>query len=459
MKLMLRLGLTAVFFGVAQWVGAQEKPTLHHFDLDECIQYALEHNENIKNTNLSMVSAKARVGETLADGLPQIDGAIDLSHNFEIPSTILPAEALDPNTTEEGSVAVQFSTAYVGDANISLRQMIFDGSYFVGLQAAKTYQELSRKDHIKSQIDVIEAVKKAYYSVLVTNEQMDLVRKNYARTDSLLNETRLMYENGFAEKIDVSRIKVEFNNLTVEKDNIEQTMAISYILLKFQMGMPTGEELLLKDNIENVEFEVLKEEIGTGFRMEDRIEYAQLQTNKALVELDIKNNNVQYLPKLDLYGSLGANTGTEEASELFDVGNNWFSYGIVGVNMSVPIFDGFRKGKRIQQKKIERDQIDNQFDLLENQINVEIEESKANYKKSVENMSAQKENMTLAEEIYTVTKIKYQEGIGSNLEVIEADTSYKQAQTNYYGALYDALVAKIELEKAYGKLLGNNYIK
>lgn len=440
---------------IAQEEGAQG------FSLQECIEYAINHNQQVMNANLDREIADAKVRETVADGLPQINGNLDLGYNYKVPTTQLPAILIpeqfrDPSIPPDGFVPVNFSTKYTGSASVNLEQMIFNGSYFVGLRAAKTYTELARKDHIKTKIDVIEAVSKAYYTVLVNKERVELINKNYNRLDSLLSDTKVMYENGFAEKIDVSRIQVQFNNLQVEKQNIERVIELSIALLKFQMGMPQTEEVVLAEGIEDIDFQSVESSLGEGFQYSDRIEYSQMQTNKDLVELDIKNTKVQYLPRIDLYGALGATAGTQSSSELLSFNKDpWFGQGIVGVRMSVPIFDGFRKSNMIQQKRIQARQIDNSFEQLKNSIDLDIKQSAISYEKAFDNMVAQSENMKLAEEVYNVTKIKYQEGVGANIEVINADADYKEAQTNYYNALYDALVAKVELEKAYGELLKN----
>ncbi|MEQ8423766.1 MAG: TolC family protein, partial [Cyclobacteriaceae bacterium] len=252
--------------------------------------------------------------------------------------------------------------------------------------------------------------------------------------------------------IDVDRIMVQFNNVQVEKENYENTLKLSYALLKFQMGMDVNAPLELKDRLADIEFEVLEPDFGSGFNYTDRIEFSQLQTNLELVNLDIKNTQVRYLPKIDLYGRLGASTGAGSFSDLMAFGDNWFGLGVVGMRLNVPIFDGLRKSRQIQQKRLQAQQIEYSQDQLQKNIDIQIQQATTNLKKNVDNMVAQKNNMDLAENVYNVTKIKYEAGVGSNADVINADASYKEAQTNYHSAVYNALVAKVDLEKAYGRL-------
>lgn len=420
--------------------------------LEECISYAIANNPNIKSAEAAVIESEARVGEYLATGFPQISGSADLGNNYLIPVTFVPANIFDPNAPADEFAAVQFGTQYTGRASLDLNQMIFNGSYFVGLKAAKTYTELSKKELINSEIDLVAAIKKAYYSVLVNQERHSLVIKNYQRLDSLLQQTKIMYENGFVEKIDVNRIQVQFNNISQALKNSETGLVVSNKILKFQMGMPMQEEVIPSDNLRTLQFAALSEDLGENFSYHDRIEYSKLEVNKELVELDIKNVRVQYFPSIDFYGSYGASYGTSVFSNFVAFGENWRTLGVYGLRLKLPIFDGLMKNKIVQQRKSKLSQVGFAQDLVRNQIDMEQEQLTLQFDNNIDALRAQEENMTLAEEVYNVTVIKYQQGVGSNIEVIDADAEYKQAQTNYFSALYDALITSVDLEKAYGKL-------
>lgn len=429
-------------------IRAQDDKEVMSFSLQQCIDYALEHNQNLINAAYEKDIADTQVKETLSRGLPQVNINSGLNYNYELQKSLLPATIFDPNAAAGEEVQFAFGQAYDGNIALSASQLLFDGSFFVGLQAAKTYRELSSKEHIKTQIDVVEAVSKAYYNVLVNEERLTLLDVNLSRLDSLLRDTKGLMEAGFAEKIDVSRIQVQYNNLKVQLSNTKQLLELSNDLLKFQMGAGQNDELTLTDELEAVDFSGVE---NSDFDYNERIEYSQLQTNLALVNLDMKNNKVQYFPTLYANFNYGYNTQTGESSKLFE-GSRWLNFGAVGLSLSMPIFDGFLKSSRIQKNRIQAKQIEQSFDLLENSIDLEIKQAKVNMNTAIDNMVVQKENADLAREIYDIAKIKYQEGVGSNLEVTNADADYKEAQTNYYDALYAALVAKVELEKAYGRL-------
>ncbi len=425
-------------------VRAQE---VHELSLAQAIDYALTHNQNLENAGLQVAAAEGFVKENIATGFPQINGSVDLSDNFNLPITYLPAEIVGGPPGEY--VPVQFGTRYSGNANLNVTQMVFDGVFFVGLEAARTFKERTEKEYKQAKISLREAVTKAYYNVLVNELTLELIEKNYGRLDTLLSETRAMYENGFAERIDVSRVQVQYNNIKVSLDNARKSLQVARALLKFQLGMPVSDSLVLTDRLDATMFEPVEEE---DFTYNRRIEYSILQTQEKLALLNIKRTKVEYLPKLDLYLNLGAVAGTGLAGNLFNIGNEWFDFGVAGLKLTVPVFDGLRKHYNIQQRKIELEQVHNNFDYIENQINLEIQQARVAYENGVANMKTQLENMKIAEEVYQITKTKYQQGVGSNIEVINADAEYKEAQTNYFQALYQALIAKVEYEKALGLL-------
>ncbi|WP_200980102.1 TolC family protein [Echinicola sp. 20G] len=419
--------------------------------LEESVQYALENNADAKNALLETFASKASVGEQVAQGLPQINGTFDFTKNVAIPVMFLPNEGpfADPDNPSD-VLPVQFGVNYQSGLGVTVTQMIFDGSYFVGLKAAKTYRLLSEFDKEKTENDVIESVKKAFFTVLVNEERKELAEANQARIDSLYRETEALYEEGFAEKIDVSRIKVQLNNIETELDKINAATVISKQLLKVQMGLPLEYEIEITQTLRDLN---KPEEISSllqnnGYR---RVEMDQLKTNWELVKLDLKNNTVQYLPSIDANFTYQRNGAGQQFNTLWD-GDNWFTGAFLGLSLKLPIFDGLAKSKRIQQNRIQLEQIENQMVMLDDNIEVERFQARTTLQNNLRTLDVQRENMELATEVYNIARIKYQEGVGSNLEVVEADSDLKEAEINYYSALYDALIAKVDLEKALGIL-------
>ncbi|MGY6744230.1 MAG: TolC family protein [Cecembia sp.] len=419
--------------------------------LEESIRYALENNVDAKNAQLETLIAKATVIERRSQGLPQINGNVDFTFNAAIPVVFFPNEGPFANPESDlDVVALRFGVPLTANVAVQATQMIFDGSYFVGLQAAKTYKMLTEYDRVKTEIDVKESVKKAYFSVLVNDQRRVLVEANLGRLDSLLQETTALFEAGFVEKIDVSRIKVQRNNIKTELDRVIAATAISVELFKIQIGLPTDHFVYLKESLEELQDLI---EVNSLMEIEGsrRVELDQVKTNIDLVKLDLKNNMVQYIPRLSAFATFQRNAAAQEFGTLFQL-DRWFTGAFIGGTLAIPIFDGLSKSARIQQNRVQIRQLENQEKFLEYNIELEKFQAKANLKNSLSALDVQSENMELAREVFRMAKVKYEEGVGSNLEVIEADSALKEAETNYFSALYDALIAKVDLEKALGIL-------
>lgn len=419
------------------------------FSLQQCIEFALEHKPSLQSVRNQEGIDKAKVGEIRAMGLPQLNASVEVGDNFIQQRNFLPAEFFggEPGTF----VPVTFTPQYTSNLGVTASQLLFDGSYLIGLKAAKTYTELSRKNTVQSEIETVELVSKAYYSVLVNRERMQLLQQNILRLDTLLKQTAAMFKNGVAEKLDVDRLRVSLNNLTVEKQKTERLLILSENLLKFQMGMPQKELLVLTDKLDDVEVNPAKAR-PANFNHATRIEYSILETQRDLATLDLRNKRAGYYPKLNLnarYGYLAANNQFSEVIKT----RNWLDFGYIGLQLQVPIFDGLRKHFQIQQSKLTLENLKFGFETIKQSIDLQLEQASTELTNSMDVLHSQRENMELAEEIARVAKIKFQEGVGSNLEVVTAETDLRQAQTNYYAAIYDALIAKVNLDKATGTLL------
>jgi outer membrane protein TolC len=440
------MGLLALM--VLKGVTASQAQTA--YTLQEAVEYALKKNINVKNTQLDALSAEARIGEIRAAGLPQINGQFGLNDNLIIQRIFLPASFADPNAAPDAApIAAKFGVTYSGSIGAMVNQLIFNGSYLVGLKAASTYRELAQKNVVQSKVNVVEAVTKAYYSAQIAQERAKVLTINIQRLDSLMRDTRAMNVIGFVEKIDVDRLEVQLNNLRTEYQKVNNLIELSYTLVKYQMGMPLSEKIILTDALSEADITGIN---SSSFTVEygKRIEYSILNTQGELANLDIKNIKAGYLPSVSAILSYGHNNGRNTLGDLFS--STWFNNSVLGLNVQIPIFDGLSKHYKLQQATITLDKVNLSRDLLSQTIDFQVEQSYISLKNALETLEIQRRNIALAEEVVRVSKIKYQEGVGSNIEVINAESSFKEAQTNYFAALYDALIAKVDLTKARGEL-------
>ncbi|MDQ3047736.1 MAG: TolC family protein [Bacteroidota bacterium] len=419
----------------------------YSFSLDQAVKFALENQKDVKNALLEEQIAKQKVNEVMGMGLPQINASFDLRYFIEIPTSLVPAEFFGG---PPGSfAAVQFGTKYNATAGLDASQLIFSGDYFLGVKASKVFREISQRSTERTRIETSTLVSKAYYTVLINRERSTLMDANMARVKKTMDDTKAFLDNGFVEKIDHDRLTVIYNNLLVEKEKVDRLLALGTYLLKYQMGMEINAKLQLTDNISNVKFEAASIAATDKFDYAKRVEYGLFETQFKLAKLDLKRNRFSYLPSAFAYGSLSGAAQRNEF-DIFDSDKRWYPTALIGAKVTMPIFTGMQRHSRNQQAKLKLQQAENNLEFIERSIDLELASSTATLQNAASSLEIQKKNIVLAEDVARVAKIKYEQGVGSNLELITAETALKEAQTNYYNALFDALVAKLDFDKANG---------
>lgn len=414
----------------------------------QAVEYALKNQKDVQNASLDVEIAKARSNELIGIGLPQINANADFNRFLEIPTQFVPGEFFGGQPGEYAPV--QFGQEYTAAAGFYGSQLLFDGSYLVGLKASKVYTELSRKNLDQSKIDVAVNVMKAYYLVLVAEERFKQLTSDLARLAKLKDDTRALFDNGFVEKIDYDRIELNYNLVESSKNQIQRAAETSYLLLKFQMGMDLKTPVTLAENINdlNVDINLLEKETVD---YNNRIEYSILKTQFELTGLDTKRYKSLRWPTLRLNGNYYANASRNEFN-FFDPSYKWYPSSILGASIQMPIFNGFVIKHQVSQAKLANQKVANTILKVEQGIEMEFQQVLTALKNNLDKLSTQSKNRDLAREISRVSKIKYDQGVGSNLEVIDAENSLREAETNYYTALLEAILAKIDLEKAKGTI-------
>jgi outer membrane protein TolC len=470
-----------LFLGALSGYAQESQPT--SLTLQQCIDYALQNSVNLQNSVVDEQIAESRVKETIGIGLPQINGSVNATANpqlqrfFGTKQRIFGFSGLDssqyktffPGVKDDDVLASQnfFQLKNSLTAGVTVSQLIFNGSYLVGLKASSAYKDLAYKTTSQVKEQTIQQVTKAFYAALINHERIHLFENNISRVDSLLKNTKALNSNGFAESIDVDRIQVTLNNLQTEKSKFERLQTLSVELLKFQMNYPMDQKLEIAGDIKEITTDVILDDYLKDWNYKNRPDYQVLESNKKLQELNVKNKFAAGLPVLSANANLGYSKQATTFGNLFtSAGNfaevngtgpgNLYPYSSIGLTLSVPIFSGLQRSQQLQQEKLRLKKIDNSFRMVKSSIDLEIKQAVTNYQNAMQSLDSQKKNMGLAERVAKVTKIKYEQGVGSNIEVIDAESSLKESQVNYYNALYDALVARTDLDKAFGKLLPQN---
>lgn len=441
---LLRLSIFLLLCGAALSLRAQQGSKTA-FSLNEAVDFALNHNASVQNAKLDETMSQLKTKEVLGLGLPQVNGSFDFKDFIELPTSLIPAEFFGgaPGTF----VPLKFGTQYNATANVQVSQLVFNSDFFVGVTATRMLADLAEVNVQRTQIEVKTQVTKAYYNALVNTERLKLLDINTERLGKLLEDTRALNTEGFVEGIDVERLEVTYNNLIAEKEKITRLAGLAVTLLKFQMGYDVTQPLTLTDKLDLSTVPVSAEATMPKPVYSNRTEFKLLQTQHSLNEVELRRYKLSYLPSAFAYGSLSAQY---QANNLRFTENEWFPIGLVGLTIQVPIFDGFQKSRRIQQAKFNIMKTENNIRTLEDAIDMETTVAWANYQNAIVSLNTQKKNIELATHVYEVTQVKFREGVGSNIEMVNAESSFKEAQTNYMNAIYDYYVSKVDLEKALG---------
>lgn len=424
-----------------------QTPVKHAFTIQQAVEYAAKNNVQVKNALLTIQSQQQTNREITASALPNINGSAGITDYITIPTSLLPGEIFGQPA---GSyIPVRFGTKYNSSATVQLQQLLFDGQVFIALQARATSIQFQTKNKEVTEEVIKTNIHKIYYQLVLSKTQLDLLDANIARLDKLKHDAGELYKNGFAEKLDLDKISVQLANLQTEKTKALNSISIGYLGLKTLMGMPVKDTLVLLDKISD---EQVKEDFSddTAYQYTDRKEFQYLSLGKKLNEFNIKRYQLSYIPTLSLTGLYSKNAQRNKF-DIFGKGD-WFSTSYIGLNLSIPIFDGFARSARIKRARIELKQTENQLDNLKLAIDSEVEQAKINFKSALATMTTQKKNMELAEAVYNQTKKKFEVGTGSNTEITAAQTDLVTAQTNYISSLYSAIIAKVDYQKATGKL-------
>jgi outer membrane protein len=438
----LLLALSVIVFKTK----AQEA-TSNAFSLQQSIDYAYKNSPNYLNAQNDVLMAKYKRKEVIGMALPQISANVDMKNFLEIPTSLIPGEIFG---APAGSfLPVRFGTTFQTSAALEGSLLVFSADYLIGLKATKEMIGLMNISVARSKTDVVSQVSKAYYGVLVNKERIKLLDANLAKLEKLLSDTRAFNKQGFVEQIDVDRLEVSYNNLLTEKQKIERLVTLSEYMLKFQMGYAGKESLTLTDSLtvsDNTEISVSTIDITK------RTEYQLLEVQQRLNTINVKRLKFGYMPTLVAYGSVAAN-GFGNDLEYVGYINNYFQTRLIGAKLSINVFDGMQRHYKIQQAKLDFKKGENTMKNLQLAIELEGASSVVNYNNAISSLQVQKRNLDLAQNVYNVSQKKYEQGVGSNIEVINAQQSLKESQANYFNAVYDMLVYKIDYLKATGTLV------
>ncbi len=447
-------------------VKAQQQ--IHKISIKEAVELGFKNLPSIKNLELDYKIQEQVNNGIEASAYPQISGSVGINRYIKLPQILFPdgtASAIYSILKEEGVKdasgnpitktivpslrEVSFQQPWNASAGISLNQLLFQPDVFVGLQARATILEFSKANIEVEKEKIREQAYKQYYSVLIAQKQLEFIKEGITRLDKLKNDVTALYKAGFREKLDIDKIEVPLNNLKTTQNLLENGIALNYGALKFAIGISQKDSLVLTDVISDAE---LKKDMPmeADFTYDSRKEIQLLGKAKTLQELDLKRYRLSNLPTVAAF----LNYQQQGQGQKFITNSStfWIPTSLAGLQINVPIYNGFQRRYKMNEAKLKLQKIDNNIDQVKQVIDLEQTINKNAFKNAILNLDIQKRNVDLATTIYNTTKKKYEQGLASSFEVLNDQNAITDSQSKYFDALYQANIAKITYLKALGKL-------
>ncbi|QCX37158.1 TolC family protein [Aureibaculum algae] len=414
------------------------------FSLQQAIDFALENNRTAKNALLDIDAAKKQKWETTAIGLPQVDASINYNNWLKQQVSLIPAEFFGGNTGEYAEVV--FSTKQSMDATVTLKQLLFDGSYLVGLQSAKVFLEISKNAKEKTDLEIRKAVINAYGNVLLAEESVKILEKNKAVLQKNLNETTKIYENGLEEEESVEQLQITLSGVESNLNNTLRLKTLAYQMLNITIGLDLNTNTTLLDDLENLTNQNISLELlNYGENVENTIDYKIAFNDKTSKELLLKLEKSKALPTLNTFIN-GGYSGYSEDFSFAKSHQQWFGSSLFGVSLNIPLFSSGMRSSATQRAKINLEKSNNDLTETEQQLLLQIESAKSNYQFAIEDFQNKKKNLNLAERIEKKNQIKFFEGISTSFELRQAQIQLYAAQQEFLQTMLDVINEKAALE-------------
>ena len=416
----------------------------YNFSLDEAISFALLNNRASVNAKKDLAIAQKEKWETISRGLPQINSYFDFNNRLKDPISLIPAEFFGG---EKGEFAeVSFGTKQSVSGELILNQLLFDGSYIVGLQSIKLFLDIADQTKIKTDIEVRRQVANAYGNVLISQERVKILENNYNNIIKTLDETKAIYENGLIESESVDQLTITSSSIKNSLEYAIKFEKLSERILKLLLGIELDDNMILNDDIESIIVKSIDPElVNTDFNVEENIDYKIALNAKKGSETLLRLEKVKALPRISAFLS-GAYNGYNESFKITDPKQNWYGSSQLGLNMSFPVFSSFQRRASTQRAKIEIEKSENVLNETKKNLNLEVEKTRSDYNYAINNFNSVKQNVILAESIEKKNEIKFKEGIASSFELRQAQNQLYSIQNEYLEATLKLIENKINLE-------------
>ena len=424
------------------------------FSLKEAQQYAIENNYDLKNAGTDIEIAKKRVSENLATGLPQINATAGYNYNIQVPVSVIDAEDFPFGDGAEGGVIeIPFGTKHSANFGADINQLVFSGQYIVGVLAARAYVGYVESNFEKSEIEIKDAISKAYYPVIILKENRIVFDSTLVSLNKMLYETQEYYNNGFLEDTDVDQLNLLISDMQTTLTNLDNQLEIATNMLKYQMGLPADTQIEVTDNLDDLLAEVNRDFLlNVPFEITSNIDYKILKDQEKLALLQLKLKQSEYYPTLNAFYSFQEDAMRSEFN-FISSDEKWYPSQVLGVQLQMPIFSSGNRRYKVQQAKLELEKISVRDNQLQQGLSLKVKTAKAEFNNAYLIYLNKKSSSANAEKIFRKTEIKYKEGIATSLNLEQTYNQFLTSQVDYLTSIFDVLNKKSELEKILTKVV------
>jgi len=421
-------------------VNAQEHQTkVKNLSLEECIEFAFQHSPSLQQTFVDRQIADHAIKSRLADWYPQLRFDYSLQHAFQLQVSNINGQLIPLGL--RNTSAGQFG----------LTQNLFSSDALLASKSAKDVRRQADQNIVSNKIDLVVNVGKAFYDVLLTNEQLKVLDENIIRLDRSLSDAFNQYEGGIVDKVDYKRATIALNNTNAQRKTATEVLKAKVAYLKMQMGLADSIPLSLTYDSTKLETLAIMDTAGNN-NVTNRIEYQQLQTIKSLQTANYNYYKWQFIPTVQAYGNYNLNYLNNDFSKLYQ---DNYPNSFAGIRVGVPLFQGFRRIQNMKQAQLESKRVDYDIEQLQNSVSAEVSQTLATYKGYLNDFYTLKENVEIARDVFNTIELQYKAGIKTYLEVITAQTDLRTSELNYTNSLYQLLGSKLDLQRALGKINPN----
>lgn len=420
------------------------------FSLLEAEDFGVNNSEKMKNSMLDYEAARRRVWETTSIGLPQVSAKGEFQQLIDIPTQVVDASLFNPMAPPGEVMEFQMGQEFSTGLTFTVSQLIFDGSYLVGLKFSKFWMKMNENGMDRSKSEIKSMVREAYYNVLVAEKNVDLMDSILIATEKMEKQTKIFFDNGLILKEDADQMTFTLNRIKASKGNAERQLEIAYNLLKLQMGYDFEKEIELTESLDDVLAAILADSpVSKDYDPKKNNNYQMLNEQKTLDEFNVQNEKAKYYPSFGAFFTHAQNAYRNEFNFFDDL--PWYPTTIWGLQLNIPITTSGGQYMRVQQAKIKVEQDQNNISQLERTLEFQELQLKAQFQNAYDLMMIEKKNVELAQFIYEQALKKKSNGAISSLEVTQLQNQLLQAEGSYIGAIMELLSVKIQLDKLFNE--------